>query len=127
MLKEKVLERKLRFVAATISAISAAIYFLIGFNVVSVVEFGFDQLFGVFAGVAYILGAFLLLVTDRRIILQLGALLQLTVVYIYFSMAPVRTPSYEFWGVLLRIAQVTIFIVLLYLLFHWQSRKVNSH
>jgi hypothetical protein len=127
MLKEKTPERNLRIVAAVISSVTAFIYFMIGFNIVSVLETSSDQVFGVFAGAAYLLGAFLLLASDRRIILQLGALLQITVVYMYFSMAPIRIPHYEFWGIVLRIAQMAILTALLYLLFRLQSRHVNSH
>jgi hypothetical protein len=106
--------RKIRIFAGALSGLTAVIYFLIGFNVVSVVE-NADQLFGIFAGVAYAFGAWLLLAYDRRTLWILGAILQVFVIFTYFDLASQRTPAFEAWGILLRIAQAIILIALVYL------------
>ncbi len=107
--------RTIRYLAAALSALTALIYFLIGFRVLSVLDTPTDQIFGFFAGAGYALGVYLLLAHDRRLLWVLGALLQVFVVYQYFNLAFQRAPAYEVWGVLLRVPQVVLFIALVYL------------
>jgi hypothetical protein len=61
------------------------------------------------------LGTLLLLAFDRRVLWILGAILQVFVIYTYFNLASQRTPAYEVWGILIRIAQLMILIALVYL------------
>lgn len=107
--------RSIRYFAALVSAFTAGVYFLIGFNIVSVLDMSADQSFGLAAGVAYALGAVLLLIFDRRIVWILGTILQVFVIYTYFNFAPQRIPVFEIWGILLRVAQVLIFLALVFL------------
>lgn len=107
--------RMVRYFAALVTALTAIMYFMIGFNVVTVVDPGIGQAFGIYAGAAYVVGAVLLVSYERRLLWVLGAILQVFVIYTYFSLAPERTPAYEFWGILIRIAQVVILIALGYL------------
>jgi hypothetical protein len=112
-------DNRIRYVAALIAAVTAVIYFMIGFNVVSVLDeatlASADQTFGIYAGVAYALGALLLVAVNRRMIWALGAVLQIFVIYTYFDLASQRTPAFEIWGIVLRIAQAIILVILVYL------------
>lgn len=104
-----------RYFAAGISAVIAGIYFLIGFHIVSVLDGNADQTWGLLAGTAYAFGALLLLFADHRVLWILGAVLQVFVIFIYFNVASQRTPPYEVWGIVLRVAQLFILIALMYL------------
>ena len=87
--------RTLRVVAAALSAATALIYLLIGLQVLIVLDTPTDQFFGYFACAGYALGVFLLLRYDRRVVVLLGALFQVFVIYQYFNVASLRTPTYE--------------------------------
>jgi hypothetical protein len=94
-------------------------YFSIGINVLTVVTpvVGDSSMltFGASAGAAFLLGALLLVAFDRRVLWILGAILQVLVAWGYFAVAPSRTPSFEAWGIALRVIQVPLFAALLYL------------
>jgi hypothetical protein len=107
--------RLIRYFAAIVSGAIAIMYFLIGFHGVSVLDGNADQSFGIFAGIAYMFGVVLLLMFDRRVFWFLGATLQVFVIFTYFNLATLRTPDFEVWGILIRIAQVMILVVLAYL------------
>lgn len=107
--------RLLRTFAALLCAITAVIYFLIGFEAISVIAVASDQIFGVFAGLAYALGVILLLMFDRRILWLVGAAFQVFVIAMYFSMAAQRVPAYEPWGIALRVIQVVLLVALVVL------------
>jgi hypothetical protein len=107
--------RRIRYAAAFLAALTALIYFLIGFRVLIVLDANADQIFGLFAGAAYALGALLLLTVDRGPLWILGAVLQVFVIYTYFNLASQRTPAFEIWGILLRVAQVLLLLALVYL------------
>lgn len=107
--------RAIRYFAAAVSGATAVMYFLIGFHVVSVLAPPADQTWGIAPGIAYVLGTLLLLAFDRRVLWILGAILQVFVIYTYFNLASQRTPAYEVWGILIRIAQSMILIALVYL------------
>ncbi|HEX7172227.1 MAG TPA: hypothetical protein VF365_06425 [Candidatus Limnocylindria bacterium] len=123
--------RTIRLAAAAFAGGMAAIYFLIGLGVLTVVEaqdtdaslFGF----GAMAGGAFLLGAVLLLATDRRWLWILGALLQLFVAVGYFTVAADRTPAFEVWGLTLRIIQVPLFAALVYLALRPTGIRKESH
>lgn len=109
-----------RNLAAAASALTAILHVLIGFGMLSVVtEPAVDAppmlVFGLSAGGAFALGAVLLLAFDRRVLWILGALLQVGVVVMYVNVAPQRTPSFEAWGITIKVLEVLIFGALAYL------------
>lgn len=115
-------QKNIYFAGAALAALTAVIYFLIGFNLVTVVELAPGEVsgqafFGIPAALAYTLGAVLLIFFRRRLFWILGALLQVLVIAMYFTVAPDRTPSFEVWGILIRIAQFLLLGVLVYLIF----------
>lgn len=118
--------RLIRYSAATLSGVTALIYFMIGFNVVTVLDGNEGQFFGIFAGLAYAFGVLLLLRLDRRELWIIGAILQIFVVFTYFNLASQRSPSYEVWGILLRIPQLIILIALVYLARQLPTRSAAS-
>jgi hypothetical protein len=98
----------------------AILYALIGLSVISVVQVAPDDeasmlAFGLPAAVAFALGAAFLMLTDLRLLWLLGAVLQVLVISMYFLVAPTRVPSFEVWGILIRVAQVTLLAALTYL------------
>lgn len=105
--------------AAGIAAVMAGIYYLIGIGVLTVVDKQTGDpsilVFGAAAGSAFLLGAILLAVFDRRILWIVGALLQLFVAWTYFSIAAERVPAFEVWGVTLRLLQIPLFAALVWL------------
>jgi hypothetical protein len=80
------------------------------------------------AGVAFWVGAALVLLFDNRVVYLLGAAVQLAVVIGYFAIAPSREPSVEFWGLVMKAAQLVILALLLYLAVKapWRARKASS-
>jgi hypothetical protein len=119
----------IRFIAAGLAAIIAAIYLMIGFNIITVLDTPADQVFGFPAALAYALGIALMIRFDRRIIWILGAVLQVFVVYMYFSLAGQRSPAYEIWGILLRVVQGVLLITLAFLSVRWplpQIRRITQ-
>ena len=99
--------RTVRALAAALSGATAVGYFLIGFGILSVLETdGGPSLLhlGLPAGLAFALGAFVLLAFDRRALWVVGAGFQLFAILVYLAVAPQRTPPFEVWGVLLEIA-----------------------
>ena len=119
--------RMVRYFTAAMAGLTAVMYFLIGFQVVSVVEnTGEQAAFGIPAGLAYALAALLLVVFDRRVLWVLGAILQVFIIYTYFDLAPDRTPSYEVWGILIRVAQTAILGGLAYLIVGPTVRTATS-
>ena len=107
----------IRHAGAVVAAVMALIYFLIGGGVLQVVtpaeDPGFMFVFGALAGGAFMFGALLLMRFDRRWLWMLGAAFQVFVYWGYFSVAPDRTPSFEPWGIALRIVQVPLLMALL--------------
>jgi hypothetical protein len=110
--------RRLRRAAAALALANAVVYGLIGTGAVRVVEPAPEGdpsllLFGVLAGGAFLLGAVLLLSFDRRPLWWLGAAFQALAIVTYFNVAPQRVPSYEVWGLSLKVAQVVLLALLL--------------
>jgi phosphatidylserine synthase len=107
-----------RLIAAALSAACAVVYFLIGFGAIYETPADGTSLlfFGLPAGLAFALGAVLLLATDRRGAWILGAAFQVFVIVAYFMVAEKRTPPFEVWGIMLKIAQAGILAALLYLI-----------
>ena len=98
------LRHPIRIVAAIASAATTLMYLLIAFHVVSVVQPYADQTWAFAPAAAYALGTPLLVALDRRLLWVLGALLQVFVIAMYFNVAPRRTPAFELWGILIRVA-----------------------
>ena len=111
--------RLIRYAAAGISLGVAAIYFLIGFEVIKVVNASVDDMsmfgFGVPAGSAFVIGAVLLIAFDHRSLWFLGALLQVATIVMYFAISPQREPPFEIWGILIKIGQALLLLTLVYL------------
>src|SRR5688572_4195228 len=112
--------RVVRQIAAGLAAAVAIVYTLIGLSVISVVQVapgdeGSMLAFGLPAAIAFAIGASLLMLTDRRLLWALGAVLQVLVISMYFAIAPTRVPNFEIWGIVIRIAQVTLLAALVYL------------
>jgi hypothetical protein len=113
--------RTIRYAAAAVAAVMAALYFLIGLGVLKVVDAPSadgapDMLvFGASAGAMFLLGAILLFGLDRRPLWVIGAILQVLVAVMYVTVAPSRQPNFEIWGITLRILQIPLFAALVYL------------
>jgi len=127
-LEDEARRRTIRRVAAAASAATAALYFGIGLGVLTVVAevspaapSMFD--FGMPAGAAFLLGAVLLFAVDQRLLWLLGAILQVGVIVMYIAIAPQRTPSFEVWGILIKVLQATILAALVYLLLPGPDRE----
>lgn len=107
--------RTIRYIAAALCAVTALLYALIGFHVVTVLDGGAEQTWGLAPAIAYALGAVLLIAYDRRLLWILGAVLQVFVIYTYFNLASQRAPAFEVWGIVIRVIQVLILASLVYL------------
>lgn len=106
----------IRRTAAGIAVLIALIYFLIGFQLVAVLEDTSGQTaFGLIAGGAFVIGAVSILAFDRRWLWTAGALAQLFIIWTYINLADQRVPDYEYWGVSIRVLQVTLTALLVYL------------
>lgn len=112
--------RVLRFVTAGLAALSALVYLLIGLQVLPALEIGPGDpsplWFGVGAALAFLFGAVVMLVSERLILWVLGALVQVFAIAAYLGVAEERTPSFEFWGIALRVVQASILIALVVLI-----------
>lgn len=108
-----------RYFAAAIAATMAVIYFLIGLGVLDVggtTEQKADLwIFGLVAGGAFLLGAVLLALFDRRWLWIVGVVFQVLVYFLYVNVASSRTPPFEVWGIVLRILELPLLISLVYL------------
>jgi hypothetical protein len=108
--------RTVRSVATGLAGLTALLYYLIGFQVVTVLENPEDQaVFGMIAGTAFLAGALVIWFFDRRVLMGLGAVAQALIILMYFNLAPEREPSYEPWGIAIRVVQVSLFAALTYL------------
>lgn len=108
--------RMMCYITATLSMITAIIYFLIGLNFLTVSVLSNSQLFGFFAGVAYGFGALMLFTVKDRLLWILGAIFQIFVIYTYFSFASQRLPEFEVWGIVLFGMQLLILVGLVFLI-----------
>jgi FtsH-binding integral membrane protein len=110
--------RAIRYFAAALSTGCAVVYFMIGLGLVyeDVADAPSLLYFGVPAGLSFVLGATLLVATDRRILWVLGAIYQAFVILAYIGVAERRDPPFEMVGIALKVAQVGIFCLLLALI-----------
>lgn len=108
----------LRVVAAGLAGAIALVYALIATHVVTVLAGSADTVardqfgFAAPAALVFVVGAVLLLRYDDLRLWVLGALLQVTIVVMYLGLAPEREPSFELWGVTIRVLQVALFVAL---------------
>jgi hypothetical protein len=107
--------RAIRYAAAALSLGCAALYFLVGLDLVYQPKPGEPSLllFGVPAGLSFVLGAVLLVASDRRVLWVLGAIYQVLVIVAYIGVADRRDPPFEPVGVTIKVAQFAILILLL--------------
>jgi hypothetical protein len=112
--------RALRVITAALAAGAAAVYLLIGFGVLRVVEVGPSDpsllWFGLGAAAAFLFGAVVILVSDRMLLWVLGAFFQVFTIFAYVGVAEGRTPAYESWGIGLRVIQGLILVALVVLI-----------
>jgi uncharacterized membrane protein len=112
--------RLIRYGAALLAAGAAVVYVLIGFEVIKVIDTKSPDMvsllpFGLLSGGAFLLGAILLFLFDRRILWIAGGLFQVFAIAMYVAVAPQRDPSYEPWGIGLKVAQAILLVALVYL------------
>lgn len=109
----------IRRAAAALCGVIAAVYVLIGLEVVTVVEETEEEVdmvvFGLGAASLFLVGAVLLLAVDRRAVWFAGAALQVMVIAMYISVGAERTPAFEAWGISLRVMQLVLLAALVYL------------
>lgn len=113
--------RTLRLVGAAAAAASALLYYLIGFGVLYIGESTNGQDpgllgFGLTAGTTFLVAGLLVVAFPRRWLLALIALLDLAVIVAYFAMGSIRDPSFELWGLLVKLAQAIFLLALAFLL-----------
>ena len=112
--------RAVRYAAAALSVVVAVLYLLIGFGQLYVIDPAQEgaaalMFFGLPAGASFLLGAALLVTTDRRRLWIAGAAFQLFAIVAYVQVAPRRTPPFEMWGIVIKVLQVGILATLVYL------------
>lgn len=112
---------RLRRSAAILSSAIAALYGLIALHVVTVIDgpatqVARDQLgFAAPAAVLFVVGVWLLVRYDDRRLWAVGAVLQLLIIAMYVAVAPDRRPTFEFWGLAIRVLQVGLLVPLVLL------------
>jgi hypothetical protein len=108
--------RRVQYLAAAAATVISAIYFLIGFQVVTVIEEAADQpAFALPAAIAFALGALVILAFDKRWLWIAGSGAQLLIILMYFSVSSQREPAFEIWGITIRVAQTLLLAALTYL------------
>jgi hypothetical protein len=114
----------LRRVAAGVTGLMALIYLLIYTGPLSIGEATSGDLgiLGV-AGLVFAGMALLLWFVEKRWILGVIVAVQVPIFAMYLAIAPERDPSFEFWGVSLRVLQVVLVVTLLTLL----ARQLRGH
>lgn len=118
-------QRTVHWLVTLMIAVTALLYFLIGFKRVSVLDNPNDQrVFGLIAGSGYVLAVAAMLVIKHYWLYVTGALLQVFILWQYFSLAPERLPHYEVWGLLLRAPQIIILVGLVYLALVRRNQKL---
>jgi hypothetical protein len=116
-----VLDRqRLRSIGALASGTMAVIYYLIGLGVLGIGGSRSGEsvdlaVFGFSAGTAFLFQALLLLRTDRRWVWVLSAVFQVWVALVYVMVSGTREPPFELWGIVLRILQLPLLAVTVYL------------
>jgi peptidoglycan/LPS O-acetylase OafA/YrhL len=120
---------QVRHIGAICAGAMAGIYLLIGLGILDVgsstsgetVDFA---VFGFSAGAAFLLLALFLTFTDRRLVWVLASLGLVWVYVIYFAVSGGRQPSFELWGLTLRILQLPLLVALVYL--SWKPTRQTA-
>jgi hypothetical protein len=109
--------RPLHRAAATLAALNAVIYGLIFAGALSVgrADEGELGILGV-AGIVYLVLAAVLWFVPRPLVWAAATAMQVMVIAMYVAIAPERDPSFEIWGITLRVLQVAMIVVLATLL-----------
>ena len=112
-----------RYVAIGASLVAAALYVLIGFQVVSIGQAasgGTPDLlgFGLAAGGFFAALALVLVFAQGRLVWVPVAIADLAVIAAYFAMGNLRDPQFEVWGLSVKAAQLVMFGALAYLIYH---------
>jgi hypothetical protein len=104
-------------VAAALAALNAVLYGLIFAGVTSIGRAGEGELgiLGV-AGIVYLALAAILWFVPRPLVWAAATVMQVLVIAMYVAIAPERDPSFEVWGVTLRVLQVAMIVTLVTLL-----------
>jgi uncharacterized protein len=106
----------LRRLGALICVGIAGVYALIGLEIVTVATAGDAEVdiavFGFGAAAIFLVGAVLLLTVDRKPVWVVGAALQVMVIAMYVAVGSDRTPSFEAWGLGLRVPQLVLLGIL---------------
>lgn len=115
--------RLARYTAVAASAVAAALYVLIGFQVLYIgqsAQGGTPDLlgFGLAAGGFFAAVAILLAFAQGRLVWVPVAVADLAVVIAYFAMANLRDPQFEIWGLTVKAVQLVMFGALAYLVYH---------
>jgi hypothetical protein len=118
--------RSVRFVGVAAALASAVIYFLIGIGVAYVGEptaEGPNDLlgFGLVVGTTFVAVAVLLALVRRRWVLAVLAVLDAAVILGYFAIAGARVPSFEAWGLSVKVLQLVLLVCLGFLLMRRDS------
>jgi len=109
-----------RSVAVVAAVMTAVLYLMVGFGVVSVGRSSSGEApdllrFGLTAGVTFAVAAGLLGLFRSRVLWFALALLNVVVVVAYFALSDLREPPVELWGLLIKACQVVGFGALAYL------------
>ena len=120
------MKRAARYFAALMVLVSGVLYLLLGLDV-----FHYGEVQGLWgrdgrllaAAAVFFLGTILLLVFDRRVVYILGALLQVVCLVGYFVIAPDREPSFERWGIAIKVVQALALVALAYLAMQSPRRR----
>jgi peptidoglycan/LPS O-acetylase OafA/YrhL len=121
---------RIRSLGALASWTMALIYYLIGLGVLGIGGSRSDEsvdlrVFGFSAGTAFLILGLLLMRTDRRWVWVLAAIAQVWVFLVYFMVSGTREPPFEIWGIALRLIQVPLLVILVYLA--WRPAQGASH
>jgi hypothetical protein len=119
--------RRVRLIAAALAAATSLLYFMIGLQVVHVLDDTSEQTgFGLIAGAAFLAGALVLLLIDHRALWVAGAVAQVLIIFMYVNLGAEREPSFEFWGIALRVLQVGLLAALIYLAVRPRTRAAHA-
>lgn len=121
-----------RHLAAALCAGIAAVYVMIGLEVVHVGEQVADhgdaadiRVFDFGVATIFLVGMAFLLAVDRRVLWRIGAALQALIIAMYVAVGPDREPSFEAWGLGLRIPQLLLLGILVMLALRPSEREAE--
>ena len=112
---------EVRLIGAIGALLMAGIYYLIGFGVLNVGGTTSGDtvdlfMFGMGAGSAFLVISLLIALTDRRWIWAVVLVFQFLVFGMYVAVSGTRVPSFEIWGLTLRMIQLVVIACLVFLI-----------